>query len=122
MKTEYFRVWISDEVKGEPETAAFFAMIDKKTQESGKNVPLFSNKEVEDSNKQNTSPKTYDNIAVFVNKAGTGTMYGNLALKFEKPPGKDESALGKEPVREKQPDTVEDTVEESIEEMDEVPF
>ena len=46
MKTEYFRVWISDEVKGEPETAAFFAMIDKKTQESGKNVPLFSNKEV----------------------------------------------------------------------------
>ena len=118
MKTGYFRVWISDEVKGEPETAAFFAMIDKKTQESGKNVPLFSNKEVEDSNKQNTSPKTYDNIAVFVNKSQKGPMYGNLALKFEKPPGKDESALGKEPVREKQPDTVEDTVEE----MDEVPF
>ena len=110
MKTEYFTLWISNEVKEEPETAAFFDMIDRKKEESGKNVPLFSNKEVEDSNKQNTSPKTYDNIAIFVNKSQKGTMYGNLALKFEKPAGKDESVFAKEPVR------------ESVEEMDEVPF
>lgn len=57
MKTEYFTLWISNEVKEEPETAAFFDMIDRKKEESGKNVPLFSNKEVEDSNKQNKSPK-----------------------------------------------------------------
>lgn len=100
MKTEYFTLWISNEVKEEPETAAFFDMIDRKKEESGKNVPLFSNKEVEDSNKQNTSPKTYDNIAIFVNKSQKGTMYGNLALKFEKPTGKDESVFAKEPVRE----------------------
>ena len=56
VKTEYLTVWVSDDIKDEPETAAFLDMIARKTEENGKNVPIFSNKEVEDSNKQNKNP------------------------------------------------------------------
>ena len=99
VKTEYLTVWVSDDIKDEPETAAFLDMIARKTEENSKNVPIFSNKEVEDSNKQNKNPKTYD-AAIFVNKSRKDTVYGNIQLKSEPPVSKDESVFANEPVRE----------------------
>ena len=111
VKTEYLTVWVSDDIKDEPETAAFLDMIARKTEENDKNVPIFSNKEVEDSNKQNKNRKTYD-VAIFVNKSRKGTIYGNIQLKSEPPVSKDESVFANEPVREpvRQVDEVDDGI------------
>ena len=103
VKTEYLTVWISKDIKDEPETAAFLDMISRKTEENGKNVPIFSNKEVVVSNKQKKDPKTYD-VAIFINQSKKGTIYGNIQLKSEPPVGKDESVFAKEPVREEEID------------------
>jgi len=107
VKTEYLTVWVSKDIKDEPETAAFLDMITRKKEENGKNVPIFSNKDVEDSNKQNKNPKTYD-VAIFINQSQKGTIYGNIQLKSEPPVSKDESVFAKEPVR--QVDEVDDGI------------